>query len=171
MLTRSYAITLGARLFLVTAAFGQPPISTPLLPPVGLAATETAQVNVVNSALPVPGGLEPFCSGTIVFYGGASGQTVLGNVAAFQVRPGEVFSAALPFSSTGATASRTVIRVAITLSAFTVPTAAGPQVTPCSLVSSIETYDTVTGVTHAYAFASAIQDATNGQPAKSPTVR
>jgi hypothetical protein len=151
-------------------AFGQLPIPTPLLPPVGLAATETAQVNVVNSALPVPGGIEPFCSGTIVFYGGAGGQTVLGNAAAFQVRPGGVFSAALPFSATGATASRTVIRVAITLSAFTVPTATGPQVSPCSLVSSLETYDTVTGVTHAFAFAAATQDPSNSQPAKSPAV-
>jgi hypothetical protein len=129
------------------------------LPPIGLAATETAQVNVVNaaqlSALP---GAGPLCSGTIVFYGGADGYSILGQIAPFQVTFGQMFSAGLSYSATGASGSRTVIRAEITLSPYKVLTDTGIQITHCSLAASLETFDTVTGVTHAVVSASGTAD-------------
>jgi hypothetical protein len=103
------------------------------------------------------GGAAPYCSGTIVFYGGAGGGSILGPVTAFAVESGQMFSVALPYASAGASGSRTVIRVAITLSAVMVPTATGPEAAPCTLASSLETYDTATGVTHAFASGVATQ--------------
>lgn len=155
----SAAFGIGVWLMAVSA-FGQTtaPASTSTfsvyLPPIGLAATETAQVNVVNTAqLPLPEA-GPLCSGTIVFYGGADGYSILGRIAPFQVTFGQMFSAGLPYSATGASGSRTVIRAEITLSPFKVMTDTGIQNTQCSLAASLETFDTVTGVTHAVVSAS-----------------
>ena len=107
---------------------------------------------------------EPFatagtlCSGTIVFYGGADGYYILGKIAPFQVTVGQMFSAGLPYSATGASGSRTVIRAEITLSPYKVLTDTGIQITQCSLAASLETFDTVTGVTHAVVSASGTAD-------------
>jgi hypothetical protein len=142
------------------SAFGQTtgPASTSTfsvyLPPIGLAATETAQVNVVNTAQLPLSEVGPLCSGTIVFYGGADGYSILGKIAPFQVTFGQMFSAGLPYPATGVSGSRTVIRAEITLSPFKVLTDTGIQNTQCSLAASLETFDTVTGVTHVVVSAS-----------------
>jgi hypothetical protein len=156
MLRQTIPPALAGLLFVAATAFGQTTTTTatmpsPQLPPIGLAATESAQVNVANTALPSPaGGAEPVCNGTIAFYGGASdGGTVIGPVTGFSLQSGQIAWAALPYATTGASGSRTVIRVAITLSPVNIMTGAGPQVAPCTLTSSLETYDTGTGVTHA----------------------
>jgi hypothetical protein len=152
-------------LFLTVSALGQttatpspsiPPLSQ--FPPVGLAATETAQVNVFNTAPPSPaGGRAPVCSGTIAFYVGGS---IVGTVTAFAVGgyygTPKTFSAALPYASTGASGSRVVVLAVITPSIVTPPTD-GSGVPPCALASSLETYDTVTGVTHAFVSGVAVQ--------------
>lgn len=159
MLSQKNTLVTGAGLLLVAvSAFGQatgtagataPP--SPVLPPVGLAISETAQVNVVNAAtVPPSGGVEPICGGTITFYGGTGGGTVVG-VSAFSLRIGQIFSAALSYVSASASGARTVIRAAINLSAVIVPTDAGPVAAPCTLASSIETFDNASGVTHAFA--------------------
>src|SRR5215467_5035666 len=83
------------------------------LPPVGLAVSETAQVNVVNTGVPpLTGGVGPYCDGSIVFYD--IGGSVLGTPNAipggpttptpgtFSLEGGQTFSAALPFSSANA---------------------------------------------------------------------
>src|SRR5689334_20917225 len=105
--TKSRALAV-AILLAAVSAFGQvsPTISTatssPQLPPIGIAPSETVQVNVVNNAQPpATGGAAPLCSGTIVFYG-ASGQTILGPIAPFQVSTGQIFSVSLPYATTGA---------------------------------------------------------------------
>ena len=153
MLRQTIPPALAGLLFIAAAAFAQTTTTTavmpsPQLPPIGLAATETAQVNVANTALPSPaGGAEPVCNGTIAFYG--EGPLIIGPVTGFSVQSGSTTFAALPYSLTGASGSRTVIRVAITLSPVNIMTAAGPQIAPCTLTSSLETYDTGTGVTHA----------------------
>jgi hypothetical protein len=118
------------------------------LPPLGLAASETAQVNVVNTLLPPPnGGVAPFCSGTVVFYDSMGG--VVGQIRPFQLESAQMFLTPFEFASAGAAGQRTVVLAVIYLSPFKVATAAGPAVTPCSIISSLETFDTVTGVTHA----------------------
>ena len=76
---------------------------------------------------------EPFatagtlCSGTIVFYGGADGYSILGQIAPFQVTFGQMFSAGLPYSASAASGSRTVIRAEITLSPYKVLTDTGSR--------------------------------------------
>ena len=126
-----------------------PPLSQ--LPPVGLAATETAQVNVINTAPPSPtGGRAPLCTGSIVYYVGGS---IVGAVTGFAVGgyygTPRTFSVALPYASTGAPGSRIVVLVAITPSVVTSATD-GSGVPPFALASSLETYDSVTGVTHTF---------------------
>jgi hypothetical protein len=172
MLTRRNSAAFAVGLTFVTlAAFAQSSATTGAnttvllqLPPAGLAASETAQVNIINTALPLPGP-EPYCGATIVFYGGKDGDSILGTPAAFNVRFFQVFSVTLPYASTGASGSRTVIRVRITLSPVFLPSDSGPQIGPCTLVSSLETYDTATGVTHAFFSAPAAQGPT-GAPAQ-----
>jgi hypothetical protein len=144
-------------LFITVSAFGQPPIpavfyTAPLsqVPPIGLAAGETAQVNVVNNATPSDArpSTAPSCTGTIAFYN-TSG-SMIGSATSFTVGSGQIFSVALPYASTGASGSRTTLRVAITNTLVLI----GPQVSaappPCALASSLETYDSATGVTHAF---------------------
>jgi hypothetical protein len=146
----------------VFLAFGQSTgITTPYgtvlqLPPLGLAASETAQVNVVNIGIPpANGGVTSYCNGTIVFSGPGPMDSVLGNIGAFSLQTGQMFSAPLPFTSANAAGPRTVIRATIVLSPVKVPGAAGPVFAPCSLAASFETYDTAAGVAHAVVTASA----------------
>jgi hypothetical protein len=166
MTSRRSAAAFGAGVFFITvSAFGQPPIltspyATPLfqLPPIGLAGSETAQVNLINTATtatPSTGAVEPSCTGTITFYN-ASG-SIIGSATSFTAGSGQIVSVSLPYASTGASGSRIVIRVGIVLLA----TATGPQPPPpCALASSLETYDTATGVTHLFASGVAAQGLT-----------
>jgi hypothetical protein len=145
------AVTAGV-LFMAVSAFGQiiipagtsaPPLPSQF-PPVGLAAGETAQVNIVNTAFPSTGGTSPSCTGTITFYN-ASG-SMIGTATSFTVGSGQIFSATLPYASTGAAGSRTVFRAQIALAPVTIASLQPPAL--CALSSSLETYDTATGVTH-----------------------
>ena len=103
--------------------------------PFGLAATETAQVNVVNLAANSSSGTAASCTGTISFLSNTG--ATLGTATSFTVTSGQTFSATRAGSG-----SRAVLRAVITL---TIPTSSAP---PCVLASSLETYDTSTGVTH-----------------------
>ena len=109
-------------------------------PPVGLGSSETAQLNVVNDATTSSSGTAASCTGTIAFLN-ASG-TAIGTATSFTVTSGQIASASLPFSRVGATGIRTEIRGVITL---TTTTGSG---VPCSLASSLETFDTSSGATH-----------------------
>jgi len=149
-------------LFITFSAFGQntvlpvaytPPSSQ--LPPIGLAVGETAQVNVVNTAVantavvniatPSGSGPAPSCTGTITFYN-STGAIV--GTAAFTVGSGQIFSATLPFASTGASGLRTAIRAAIALSSVVTPVLPPVPQPSCALAFSLETYDNSTGATH-----------------------
>jgi hypothetical protein len=151
----------------VVSAFGQTTSTTAIytttstLPPVGLASSETAQVNVVNTAnvsIATLGAVPalPSCTGSIAFLN-ASGN-MIGKATTFTVGSGQIFSATLPYASAGASGSRTVIRAEIVstitvggmamLGIVTEP--AMPAAPACALQSSFETYDTATGVTHVF---------------------
>ncbi len=109
-------------------------------PPVGLASSETAQVNLVNiSVAPIPSGTSA-CSGTITFTN--AGGTTIGKPVSFATAGSQVVSTQLTFSQLGVAASDTrgefVASVQLT-SSFA-----------CSLVFSLETFDTMSGVTHVY---------------------
>ncbi len=116
-----------------------PPI-TVNLPVVGLASSETAQVNVaspgftgINDApFPTP------CTGTITFYN-ASGAAI-GSSTSFSIDLAQVSSATLPYSDVTGTSgtARTTIRARVTTN------------TACSVTANIETFDTASGVTHVH---------------------
>ena len=148
-------------LFAAVAAFGQtgaaPAIiltSSSNIPPVGLAPSETAQVNIGNTAGASPVAVAtlgaaptvtgPSCTGSVSFYN-AKG-AIIGTATSFTVTTGQIASVALPYAMAGASGSRTVIRAVITNS--TPITALG--MTPCNLSYSLETYDTATGATHVF---------------------
>jgi len=126
------------------------------LPVVGLASSETAQVNVVNlaaSAQPVnsggtvpSGGNTASCTGSITFYD-ISGSAVTSS-SSFTIGTGQIFSATLPYSQTSTSStnasSRTAIRAVVTV------TGTASLSSPCSLAANMETFDTATGVTHVH---------------------
>jgi hypothetical protein len=105
--------------------------------PVGLAGTETIQVNVVNLAANSSSGTAASCTGAITFLG-ANG-TALAGATNFTVTSGQIFSA--PMLGSGA---RKTVSAQISL---TVPATAAP---PCQLGATLETFDTTTGATHVH---------------------
>jgi hypothetical protein len=110
--------------------------------PVGLASSETAQINVTNVAATSSRGTAASCTGNISFLNAAG--AVIGTATNFTVTTGQISSVALPFSRAASTGSRVEVRGAVQL---TTPTTNAP---PCSLEFSLETYDTVSGVTHLF---------------------
>ncbi len=110
--------------------------------PVGLASSETAQVNLLNAASASSNGTAASCTGTVSFLN-ASG-TAIGTATPFTIASGVITSVSLPFGKAGVTGTRTEIRAVITR---TVTLNSG---VPCALQATLETYDTATGVTHLY---------------------
>ena len=178
MLVRRNHLLLISCLMLATCAVAQPTTSSLTLPaspaysipynfpPIGLAFTETLQINVISQpsvpaispygtcdlcstfgvTAPVttttpPIAMPTVCTGTVTFNDSA-GKTI-GSPIPFSIGvSGQVFSAPLPFSATRFTGFRGIV-VASLLQ--TVPASTGA----CSLAMSLETFDTNTGVTHA----------------------
>ena len=112
---------------------------TASFPPVGLAASETAQINVVNLA---GNGTTTAasCMGSISFVGPTG--AVIGAATAFTVTSGQIFSATLPYAKIAAS-GRTTVRGVVSLTVTT-----GTARPPCTLETSLETFDTATGATH-----------------------
>jgi len=125
------------------AAFAQTSTSTVTrtnsFPPVGLATTETMQVNLLNAASASSSGTAASCTGTVSFAN--SSGTAIGSSTSFTIASGQVFSVSLPYSKAGLS-GRGEIVASLELT-FT-------SGTPCGLVSSLETFDSATGATHAY---------------------
>jgi hypothetical protein len=114
-------------------------------PPVGVALTETMQVNLLNQS----SNSAASCSGSVAFMN-ASGKAISGAGGNFTVTSGQI----TPITLTGAAANpsssvRSEIRVVITVNESV------PQSAPCSLVDSLETFDTVSGETHVFVSAPA----------------
>ncbi len=110
-------------------------------PAVGLGATETAEVDLVNTAANSTAGTAASCTGTVTFVNAAG--VNIGTAGTFTLTSGQISSVRLPFSGSGGTGLRTVVRAVVTV---TLPTATPRP--PCSLESTLETYDTATGATH-----------------------
>ena len=113
-------------------------------PPVGIASTETMQINLLNTVKASSSGTAASCTGTITFTS-ATG-TAIGTATS-----GEVSSAGLPFSKSGATGTRAEIVASVQLTITSSATA------PCALTSSLETFDTSSGVTHVFLGGSSVQ--------------
>jgi hypothetical protein len=110
--------------------------------PVGLANSETAQVNLVNLATNPASGNPASCAGSVSFLNAAG--SAIGSATPFTVTSGQIASVKLAYSSTAAS-GRTVVRAVVTQTLAT-----GSSAAPCALATSLETYDSSTGVTHAY---------------------
>ncbi len=133
-------------------------------PPVGLASTETAQINLVNiapmatSTSTSSASEAPACTGTVTFTN-ASG-SVIGKPTSFTTTGSQVTSIPLTFSQLQLASSDVrgefVASVQLTRSL--------PSAALCSLVFSLETFDSSTGVTHVYLGNSATGTALVGNP-------
>jgi hypothetical protein len=118
------------------------PTQTINLPPVGLGATETLEVNVANLASNSSSGTAASCTGTVTFFN--AGGTAIGSAQSFTVTAGQSSPISLPFSSSGGTGTRTTVRAIVSL---TVPTTAPRP--PCTLDVSLALVNTSTGATDA----------------------
>ncbi len=147
MMSRNAALAfITGLIWAIVPAFAQTTYtSSSWLPPAGVASTETIQVNVVNNAVAPASAPAPSCTGTIAFYN-TSG-SIIGTAAPFTIGDGEIFSAMLPFASTGASASRTVVQAKITLTGSATGESSAPR---CVMASSLEIFDTASGVTHTF---------------------
>ena len=133
-------------------------IATPILPvsgtrnyvfpPVGLASSETASITVANTATasssPAATGTAPACTGTISF---SNANGVIGTPASFTVGSGGLQTVTLSFASAGLTGNRGEIQGRVSLATSSATSSTAPA--PCSLMLSLETYDSTTFATHA----------------------
>jgi hypothetical protein len=138
-------------------ALAQPPSATlppptftrnSSFPPVGLAASETMQVNVVNlaenPATVTSTSPAASCTASISFFNAAG--TPIGTATSFTVTAGEAQSATMTLAKAGITGTTRAEIRAVIQSTIT----EGRDAPPCSLASSLETFDTTLGVTHVY---------------------
>lgn len=127
------------------AGWGQVPTPAPMMrsiafTPVGLASSETVRINVANIASNSQS-TAATCSGTITF-DNAAGAAVEPAVK-FTVTAGQIYSTSLAASTLG---------VAYGTREELIGSVVWTQVarTPCTLVVSLETFDSPSGVTHLY---------------------
>jgi hypothetical protein len=143
MYIRSFALPLIAAATMFTALAQNAMMPSPRVssfPPVGLGSSETAVISVVNLATDTTTS-KASCTGTISFVN-ASGVTI-GAATTYTVTAGQIFSAKLPFASSGGASPRAEIRGVVQVNAIT--TSPRP---PCSAQFTMETYDTATSATH-----------------------
>jgi hypothetical protein len=116
--------------------------------PIGVALTETLQVNLFNQSASGGSGTAPSCTGSVAFLD-STGKAIAGTGGNFTVGAGATQSISILGSkanSSSTTGSRAEIRATITLNSV--------RGTPCSLVDSLETFDSTTGATHVYVLGS-----------------
>jgi hypothetical protein len=107
----------------------------------GLAATETAQILVVNTAAASNSGAAASCVGSLSFTNAAG--AAIGTAVSFTLGSGQSAVATLPYSQAGQS-GRAAIRARLTL---TRTSGSNP---PCGLATLFEIYDTTTGATHVH---------------------
>ncbi len=116
------------------------PTRTLSFPLVGLGNTQTARINVLNSASNSSSGTAASCAGSISFL--APGGTTIGTATSFTLTSGQLATASLPFASSGGSGNHIVINGEVQLTAPT--TTPRP---PCALQVSFELDDTASGAT------------------------
>jgi hypothetical protein len=146
--------------------FAPQPAPNIVLPPIGLAASETAEVNLINTAPTFSSGVAASCSGSVAFYDVAG--SALGTSSSFTIGTGQIVSLKLPYDATGAAAAgETIVRAEIALAAppSTIAVLSTALSTPpCELGFSLETSDTATGISHALVSGTTAQGVSNKAP-------
>ncbi len=147
MSVHRFLIVLTLGLSGISAVMAQPSAPTPAarqssFPPVGLAFSETMQVNLSNQAANPTSGTAASCTGTVTFLD-SSGKEISKSGGTFTVPAGATQSISLLGTAVDSSVgSRAEIRAEISLTVT--------RGTPCSLVQSLETFDSSTGATHVY---------------------
>lgn len=121
-------------------------------PPVGVALTEEMQVNLYNQSAPATTGTAPSCTGSVSFVD-STGKAIAGTGGNFTVAAGQTQSISILGSKANtntSTGARAEVRAVVTLNSV--------FGTPCSLVDSLETFDSTTGVTHVYLVGSVLNE-------------
>jgi len=108
--------------------------------PVPLGSTETVGVNLINLAANPTNGNASSCTGSVAFQTAAG--AAIGTATTFTLAANASAVATLPFSSSGLTGIRGLIRVVVAST-----TTNG---VPCALSYSLNTFDTGTGATHVF---------------------
>jgi hypothetical protein len=120
-------------------------------PLVGLASTETIGVNLINLAANTTSGTAASCTGTVAFVN--SSGTTIGTATPFTLTADAATSVTLAFSSSGLTSLRGLIRAVLT--------STDTSNVPCALSTTLNTYDTTTGVTHVFLAGPSVQSGPN----------
>ena len=134
---------LAISLLAAAAAFAQSTTATTRqfsFPLTSLGSTETMQINLLNTASNSTSGTAASCTGSVSFLN--SSGTVIGSATAFTLASGQLNSISLPFAKAGISGNRGIVRAVISETR-----ASG---VPCSLVFSLETFDTSSGATHIF---------------------
>ena len=149
MILRKFLLTLSALGALSLTVFAQTTGTTTTtttatrqttFSPVGLGSSETLEVNVANLAANPTSGTAASCTGSVSFVN-ASGAAI-GTASNFTLTSGQMKAVTLPYTSSGTSSGRALVRAVISVTLT--------SGTPCQLASSLATYDTSTGATHAY---------------------
>jgi hypothetical protein len=116
-----------------------------VFPPVGLASGLTASINLVNiaPASTAANAAAPVCNGTVTF-ANATGTTI-GTPTTFKTGTGMIDTVTLTASAAGVTSSTPRAEILASVQ----QTTTRPATPPCSLVFSLEIYDS-TGVTRVF---------------------
>lgn len=120
-------------------------------PLVGLASTETIGVNLINLAANTTSGTAASCTGTVAFVN--SSGTTIGTATPFTLTADTATSVTLAFSNSGLTSPRGLIRAVLT--------STDTSNVPCALSTTLNTYDTTTGVTHVFLAGPSVQSGAN----------
>jgi hypothetical protein len=120
-------------------------------PLVGLASTETIGVNLINLASNPTTGSAASCTGTVAFVN--SSGTTIGTATPFTLAADAASSVTLAFSTSGLTSPRGLIRAVLTTT--------DTSNVPCALSTTLNTYDTTTGVTHVFLTGPSVQSGPN----------
>ena len=146
--------------------FAPQPAPNIVLPPIGLAASETAAVNLINTAPTFSSGVAASCGGSVAFYDAAG--TAIGTSTSFTIATGQIVSVKLPYDATGAAADgQTIVRaeIALAMPPSTVAVLSSALSTPpCELEFSLETIDSATGVGHALVSGTSARGISNKAP-------
>src|SRR5438105_4730681 len=119
------------------AASGQTTTRTHNFSPFGLGSTETARVDLTNVAVASSSGTAASCTGNVAFVNSAG--ATIGTATNFTIASNQTFPISLAFAGSGLAGSRGEIRVVLqTTRSTTAPT-------PCSLLVSLQTFDTSSG--------------------------
>lgn len=119
-----------------------------LFPAISLGTTETARISIVNIAPASKNGMQASCSGSILFTN-LTGTQVGPAIPFKNVGTRQIFVGELPGASPSGPPSPTASNIPGAIQGEVDVTINKAAYTPCSLLLTLETYDTSTGAAHA----------------------